>query len=64
MKKKILKCFFFLPVFVSLQHWTEELMKLAYSLFQLNGSATNFLQKAHTKLCMQVDKLGKISVKK
>lgn len=39
-------------------------MKLAYSLVQLNGSATNFLQKAHTKLCMQVDKLGKISVKK
>ncbi|XP_055296336.1 1-phosphatidylinositol 4,5-bisphosphate phosphodiesterase classes I and II isoform X2 [Sitodiplosis mosellana] len=45
------------------QHWTEELMKLAYSLSQLNGSATNFLMKAHTRLCLQVDKVGKITVK-
>lgn len=39
-------------------------MKLAYNLSLLNGSATSFLQKTHTKLCMQVDKAGKISVKK
>lgn len=47
-----------------LQQWTDELMKLAYNLTQLNGSATQFLQKAHIKLCLQVDKTGKIPVKK
>ncbi|XP_063703185.1 1-phosphatidylinositol 4,5-bisphosphate phosphodiesterase classes I and II isoform X2 [Culicoides brevitarsis] len=45
------------------QAWTDELMKLAYNLTQLNGSATMFLQKAHTKLCLQTDKTGKIPVK-
>ncbi|CAO1358814.1 unnamed protein product [Diamesa hyperborea] len=45
------------------QQWTDELMKLAYNLTQLNGSATQFLQKAHIKLCLQVDKTGKIPVK-
>uniref|UniRef100_A0A336LBM4 1-phosphatidylinositol 4,5-bisphosphate phosphodiesterase n=1 Tax=Culicoides sonorensis TaxID=179676 RepID=A0A336LBM4_CULSO len=45
------------------QAWTDELMKLAYNLTQLNGSASMFLQKAHTKLCLQVDKTGKIPVK-
>lgn len=45
------------------QHWTEELMRLAYSLNQLNGSTNMFLQKAHTKLCLQVDESGKIPVK-
>lgn len=39
-------------------------MKLAYSLTQLNGSTINFLQKAHTRLCLQVDKTGKIPVKR
>lgn len=51
-------------VIIILQHWSEELMKLAYNLTQLNGSCTAFLQKAHTKLCLQVDKTGKIPVKK
>lgn len=46
------------------QQWTDELLKLAYNLTQLNGSTTMFLQKAHTKLCLQVDKTGKIPVKK
>lgn len=46
------------------QTWTDELMRLAYNLTQLNGSATMFLQKAHTKLCLQVDKSGKVPVKK
>ncbi|XP_070504335.1 1-phosphatidylinositol 4,5-bisphosphate phosphodiesterase classes I and II [Chironomus tepperi] len=45
------------------QHWCDELLKLAYNLTQLNGSATRFLQKAHVKLCLQVDKSGKIPVK-
>lgn len=49
---------------INFQHWTEEIMKLAYNLTQMNGSCTNFLQKAHTKLCLQVDKTGKIPVKK
>ncbi|TDG44848.1 hypothetical protein AWZ03_008745 [Drosophila navojoa] len=43
--------------------WTDGLIKLAYSLAQLNGSAIMFLQKAHTKLCLQVDKSGRIPVK-
>lgn len=48
----------------SLQQWCDELVKLAYNLTQLNGSATMFLQKAHVKLSLQVDKTGKIPVKK
>lgn len=47
-----------------LQIWSDSLIKLAYSLAQLNGSAIMFLQKAHTKLCLQVDKSGRIPVKK
>lgn len=46
------------------QHWCDELMKLAYNMNQLNGSVTNFLQKAHCKLTLQVDKSGKIPVKR
>lgn len=49
---------------LSLQNWTEELMHLAYSSNLLNGSSTTFLQKAHIRLCVQVDKSGKIPVKK
>ncbi|KAH8412514.1 hypothetical protein KR009_002733 [Drosophila setifemur] len=45
------------------QIWADGLIKLAYSLAQLNGSAIMFLQKAHTKLCLQVDKTGRIPVK-
>ncbi|XP_036222649.2 1-phosphatidylinositol 4,5-bisphosphate phosphodiesterase classes I and II isoform X2 [Bactrocera oleae] len=45
------------------QHWCDGIMRLAYSLARLNGSANTFLQKAHTKLCLQVDKSGKIPVK-
>ncbi|CRK93620.1 CLUMA_CG007150, isoform A [Clunio marinus] len=45
------------------QQWCDELVKLAYNLTQLNGSATMFLQKAHVKLSLQVDKSGKIPVK-
>lgn len=51
-------------ILFSFQHWTDILIRLAYNLRQLNGSATWFLQKAHTKLCLQVDKTGKIPVKK
>lgn len=46
------------------QQWTEELLKLAYSLSQLNSSVMKFLLKAHTKLCLSVDKSSKIPVKK
>ncbi|XP_004536250.1 1-phosphatidylinositol 4,5-bisphosphate phosphodiesterase classes I and II isoform X2 [Ceratitis capitata] len=45
------------------QQWCDGIMRLAYSLARLNGSASIFLQKAHTKLCLQVDKSGKIPVK-
>ena len=53
--------YFFLASF---QTWTDELMRLAYNLTQLNGSATMFLQKVHQKLCLQKDKTGKIPVKR
>ncbi|KAL5279626.1 PLCB2 family protein [Megaselia abdita] len=43
--------------------WADSIMKLSYSLNQLNASSTMYLQKAHTKLCLQVDKSGKIPVK-
>ncbi|XP_054744599.1 1-phosphatidylinositol 4,5-bisphosphate phosphodiesterase classes I and II isoform X1 [Anastrepha obliqua] len=45
------------------QQWCDGIMRLAYSLARLNGSANTFLQKARTKLCLQVDKSGKIPVK-
>ncbi|XP_053676254.1 1-phosphatidylinositol 4,5-bisphosphate phosphodiesterase classes I and II [Anopheles nili] len=43
--------------------WSDELIRMAYNLTQLNGPAIMFLQKAYTKLCLQVDKSGKIPVK-
>ncbi|KAF7386290.1 hypothetical protein HZH68_013422 [Vespula germanica] len=46
------------------QHWTDQLLQLAYNLTQLNTSTTMFLQKAHTRLVLTVDKAGKIPVKK
>lgn len=58
------ECRFILIFSFILQLWCDELMKLAFSLTQFNGSATMFLQKAHVKLCLQVDKSGKIPVKK
>ncbi|KAL2751268.1 hypothetical protein V1477_000426 [Vespula maculifrons] len=45
------------------QHWTDQLLQLAYNLTQLNTSTTMFLQKAHTRLVLTVDKAGKIPVK-
>ncbi|KAI4489453.1 hypothetical protein M0802_011125 [Mischocyttarus mexicanus] len=45
------------------QHWTDQLLQLAYNLTQLNTSTTMFLQKAHTRLVLTADKLGKIPVK-
>ncbi|XP_075225667.1 phospholipase C at 21C isoform X2 [Lycorma delicatula] len=45
------------------QLWTDELLKLAYNLVQLNSSAIRFLQKAHTKLLLSLDKTGKIPIK-
>lgn len=54
---------FFLVSFHS-QQWSDELMKLAYNISQSNGSSTMFLRKAHVKLCLQVDKSGKIPIKK
>lgn len=44
--------------------WTDEILSLAYNLNQLNNSTTMFLTKAHTKLMLQLDKAGKIPVKK
>ncbi|GAB0092257.1 hypothetical protein DMENIID0001_072470 [Sergentomyia squamirostris] len=45
------------------QHWSEELMRLAFNMTQQNGSAVMYLQKAHTKLLLQADKSGRIPVK-
>ncbi|PNF24811.1 1-phosphatidylinositol 4,5-bisphosphate phosphodiesterase classes I and II, partial [Cryptotermes secundus] len=45
------------------QLWTDELLKMAYSILQLNSSAIMFLNKAHTKLTLMTDKSGKIPIK-
>lgn len=45
------------------QQWTDELLKLAFSLSQLNSSVMKYLLKAHTKLSLSVDKSSKIPVK-
>ncbi|KZC09772.1 PREDICTED: 1-phosphatidylinositol 4,5-bisphosphate phosphodiesterase classes I and II [Dufourea novaeangliae] len=45
------------------QHWTEQIFQLAYNLTLLNTSTTMFLQKAHTKLTLTADKLGKLPAK-
>nr|CAD7451912.1 unnamed protein product [Timema tahoe] len=45
------------------QLWTDEILKLAYNLPQLNSSAIMFLLKAHTKLTLAIDKAGKIPIK-
>ncbi|XP_054262256.1 1-phosphatidylinositol 4,5-bisphosphate phosphodiesterase classes I and II [Macrosteles quadrilineatus] len=45
------------------QLWTDTLLKLAISLYQLNLPAVTFLQKAHTKLSLMLDKAGKIPSK-
>ncbi|XP_012253501.2 1-phosphatidylinositol 4,5-bisphosphate phosphodiesterase classes I and II isoform X2 [Athalia rosae] len=45
------------------RHWTEQLLKLAYNLAQLNSSTIMFLQKAHTKLSLTADKSGKVAIK-
>lgn len=45
------------------QLWTDELLSLSYNLTQLNSSSNLLLLKAHTKLCLQVDKTGKIPIK-
>lgn len=43
--------------------WRDELLKIAYNLLALNGSAAMFLQKAYVKLCLMTDRAGKIPVK-
>ncbi|XP_067009832.2 1-phosphatidylinositol 4,5-bisphosphate phosphodiesterase classes I and II [Anabrus simplex] len=45
------------------QLWTDELLKMAYNILQINSSTIKFLQKAHTKLTLQTDKTGKIPIK-
>ncbi|CAB0007541.1 unnamed protein product [Nesidiocoris tenuis] len=45
------------------QLWTDELLKLAFNLSQLNASVLKFLLKAHTKLTLSVDKTNKIPLK-
>ncbi|XP_046663735.1 1-phosphatidylinositol 4,5-bisphosphate phosphodiesterase classes I and II isoform X2 [Homalodisca vitripennis] len=45
------------------QLWTDTLLKLAFSLAQLNSPAITFLQKAHSKLLLVLDKTGKIPTK-
>ncbi|XP_015521246.2 1-phosphatidylinositol 4,5-bisphosphate phosphodiesterase classes I and II [Neodiprion pinetum] len=45
------------------RHWTDQLLKVAYNLTQLNTSSIMFLQKAHTKLSLTADKSGKVAIK-
>ncbi|KAI5710332.1 hypothetical protein M8J76_004936 [Diaphorina citri] len=43
--------------------WCDQLLHLSLSLSNLNSSAIVTLHKAHTKLCLLLDKAGKIPVK-
>ncbi|XP_037071305.1 1-phosphatidylinositol 4,5-bisphosphate phosphodiesterase classes I and II-like [Pollicipes pollicipes] len=43
--------------------WTDELLKMAYNLLALHASVTTLLQKAHTRICRDVDRTGRIPVK-
>ncbi|XP_041445109.1 phospholipase C beta 3 L homeolog isoform X1 [Xenopus laevis] len=43
--------------------WTEELFKLAHNILAQNSSRNTFLQKAYTKLKLQVNQDGRIPVK-
>lgn len=43
--------------------WTKEIVKIAYNLLQLNSSTIRFLQKAHTRLTLMIDKSGRIPSK-
>lgn len=45
------------------QLWTEEIVKLAYNINQMNLSTSRFLEKAHTRITLMTDKNDKISVK-
>ena len=45
------------------QLWCDELLKMAYNLLSLHASVTTVLQKAHTRICRDVDRAGRIPVK-
>ena len=45
------------------QLWCDELLKMAYNLLSLHASVTTLLQKAHTRICRDVDRAGRIPVK-
>ncbi|XP_033226489.1 1-phosphatidylinositol 4,5-bisphosphate phosphodiesterase classes I and II isoform X2 [Belonocnema kinseyi] len=45
------------------RHWADQILQLAYNLTQLNTSTIMFLQKAHIRLTLNVDKSGKIPSK-
>lgn len=45
------------------KEWADEILCMAYNLLALNGSATSFLEKAHTRIILSLDKEGKIPVK-
>ncbi|XP_043247599.1 1-phosphatidylinositol 4,5-bisphosphate phosphodiesterase classes I and II-like isoform X2 [Amphibalanus amphitrite] len=43
--------------------WCDELLKMAYNLLSLHASVASLLQKAHTRIWLDVDKYGRIPVK-
>lgn len=45
------------------QEWAGLVLKMAYNLMALNGSAYMFMVKAHTKVLLMKDREGKIPVK-
>lgn len=45
------------------QDWADLVLKIAYNLLALNGSAYMFMIKAHTKILLMKDREGKIPVK-
>ncbi|CAL4063358.1 unnamed protein product, partial [Meganyctiphanes norvegica] len=43
--------------------WSDELLKMSYNLMAINSASITFLKKAHVKMCLVLDRNGKIPVK-
>lgn len=53
-----------LNIFFFFKLWTDEIFHMAYNLSLINSPTVMFLQKVHTKLTLDIDKSGKIPIKK
>lgn len=43
--------------------WCDQLLRMAYNMLSVHSSVTAVLQKTHARICLYVDKAGKIPVK-